>query len=77
MADSFAMMSGLAVRGALEKVVLPAFAKDPGIRVDVRWDLTTVVMQWASITASMASSSGAHSAAAGCASRNHPSADAP
>lgn len=45
MAESLAMMSGLAVRGALEAVVLPAFAKDPGVRVDVRWDPTTVVMQ--------------------------------
>lgn len=45
MAEAIRVMSGLAVRGALEQVVLPAFAKAPGIPVDVRWDPTTVIMQ--------------------------------
>ncbi len=45
MANAIRVMSGLAVRGALEQVVLPAFAKDPGIPVDVRWDPTTVIMR--------------------------------
>ena len=45
MAGKITMMSGLALRGALENVVLPAFEKETGIKVDVRWDPTTVVMQ--------------------------------
>jgi molybdate transport system substrate-binding protein len=45
MAGKITMMSGLALRGALENVVLPAFEKETGIKVEVRWDPTTVVMQ--------------------------------
>ncbi len=45
MAGKITMMSGLALRGALENVVLPAFEKETGLKVEVRWDPTTVIMQ--------------------------------
>lgn len=45
MAGTITMMSGLALRKALEDVVLPAFEKETGLKVEVRWEPTTVIMQ--------------------------------
>ena len=36
MPGTITMMSGLALRGALENVVLPAFEKETGMSIEVR-----------------------------------------
>jgi molybdate transport system substrate-binding protein len=45
MADSLLVLSGLAVQGAVEKFIRPAFEKGTGIRLDVRWEPTTLIMK--------------------------------
>lgn len=45
MTDSLLVLSGLAVQGAVEKFIRPAFEKGTGIRLDVRWEPTTLIMK--------------------------------
>jgi molybdate transport system substrate-binding protein len=45
MADSLLVLSGLAVQGAVEKIIRPAFEKSTGIRLDLRWEPTTLIMK--------------------------------
>ncbi|MGE0750368.1 MAG: extracellular solute-binding protein [Variibacter sp.] len=45
MAESLTVLSGLAVQGAVEQFIRPAFEKDTGIRLDVRWEPTTLIMK--------------------------------
>lgn len=45
MADSLLVLSGLAVKGAVEKVIRPAFEKASGIQVNVQWEPTTLIMK--------------------------------
>jgi molybdate transport system substrate-binding protein len=45
MAESLTVLSGLAVQGAVERFIRPAFEKGTGIRLDVRWEPTTLIMK--------------------------------
>jgi molybdate transport system substrate-binding protein len=45
MTDSLLVLSGLAVKGAVEKVIRPAFEKNTGIQVNVQWEPTTLIMK--------------------------------
>ena len=45
MSKKLTIMSGLALRGAMDAVIVPKFEKETGIKVEIRWDPTTVVMQ--------------------------------
>src|SRR5690606_36497886 len=45
MSETVTMMSGFALQGAIEPVLIPAFERQSGARVDARWSPTTLVVK--------------------------------
>ncbi len=45
MADTLVFMSGFALQGAIEPIVIPGFERDTGVRVDARWTPTTLAVK--------------------------------
>lgn len=45
MADALVFMSGFALQGAIEPIVIPGFERDTGVKVDARWTPTTLAVK--------------------------------
>ncbi|MGV6872086.1 substrate-binding domain-containing protein [Pseudochelatococcus sp. B33] len=45
MTDAVIMMSGFALQKAIEPVIIPAFERETGVRVDARWSPTTLIVK--------------------------------